>query len=75
MFKKYIISCLTLLMLAACSSDNNENNKNTTEKITKEIADKAVAAIQDPLEKARNAAQTIEEHNRQTEEYKQEGEN
>jgi len=32
-----------------------------------EIADKAVTAIQDPLEKARKAAEIVEQHNQQTE--------
>jgi uncharacterized protein YcfL len=71
MLNKYTISFLALLMLTACSSDNAENKENTTEKITQEIGAKAVAAIQDPLDKARQAAKTAEEHSRQIKEYEQ----
>ena len=65
---KYPIYLLALIMLTACSSDTDETIETSTEKITQEIADKAVAAIQDPLDKARKAAETVEEHNRQIEE-------
>ena len=68
MLNKFSVYLLALIMLTACSSDSNENNESGTEEITKEIADKAVAAIQDPLDKARKAAATIEQHNLQMEE-------
>ena len=67
MFNRYPIYLLALILLSACSSDTDKNTESTTEKITQEIADKAVAAIQDPLEKARKAAETVEQHNQQTE--------
>ena len=71
MFNKYSVSLFALITLTACSSDTNDNTETSTKKITQEIADKAVAAIQDPLDKARKAAETVEEHNRQMEKDEQ----
>jgi hypothetical protein len=68
MFNKFPVYLLALIMLAACSSDSTENKESSTEKVTKEIADKAVAAIQDPLDKARKATEIVEQHNLQMEE-------
>jgi hypothetical protein len=56
---------LTVLLFTACSSDSNDDKENILDKTTHEIAEKAVATIQDPLDKARSAVITVEEHNRE----------
>ena len=67
-----IFTLLTIFLLTACSSDNNDEKENILDKTSHEIADEAVAAIQDPLGKARNAAITVEEQSRQIQKQIQE---
>lgn len=71
MLNKYTVIFFALWMVAACSSDTAENKEETSEDITHEIAEKAVAAIQDPLDKARNAAEKQEQHSQQVDEQQQ----
>lgn len=56
---------LTIVLLAACSDDNSDNHKSATEIMSREIAEKAVHHIQDPMDRAREAASASEEHTRQ----------
>jgi PBP1b-binding outer membrane lipoprotein LpoB len=63
-----LILLLAALLLPACSDDNNKNKETATEKVTREVAEKAVDYIQDPLDKARDAAALAEKHTRQLKE-------
>jgi PBP1b-binding outer membrane lipoprotein LpoB len=52
------------VMFTACSGDNNDQ-ESATEKMTREVAEKAVKHIQDPIDKARDAAALAEKHTEQ----------
>ena len=68
-FQHLFLLLLTTIMLTACSGDNSDNKETATEKMTREVAEKAVKHIQDPMDKAREAAALAEEHTRQIKEH------
>ena len=63
-----IFTLLTIFLLISCSSDKDDDQKSILDKTTHEVAEEAVAAIQDPLDKARNVATQVEEHERRLQE-------
>jgi hypothetical protein len=63
MWYRYLFALLPIFLLTSCSSDNDDDKENILNNTPHEIAEKAVAGIQDPLNKARNAATVTEEHN------------
>jgi outer membrane biogenesis lipoprotein LolB len=56
---------LTIIMLTACSGDTSDKKETVTEKMTREVAEKAVEHIKDPINKAHEAAALAEKHNQQ----------
>ncbi len=72
MYTRAIVSLLTIFLLTSCSSDKDDDKKSILDKTTHEIAEEAVAAIQDPLDKARNVAAQVEGHDRRLQEQSEE---
>lgn len=66
MCNKYLVSLLLLGLLGACSSDQSdeEQGENGNE-FTRNIAQQSMDAIQGPLNRAQEAAQTLEEHSQE----------
>jgi len=62
---------LIIVSLAACSGDNGNNKKSAPEKITQDVAEKAVDYIQSPIDKAHKAAAAAAEHSQQIKENAQ----
>ena len=62
---RFLLFIPLALLLAACSGDNGDDHKGPTEKLTHEVADKAVRQVQDPMDKAREAASATEKYNQQ----------
>lgn len=62
-YRHLFLFTLTAVLLAACSGDTDNDKKSAAEKITSQVAEKAVQQIQEPLDKAREAAAATEEHN------------
>jgi hypothetical protein len=59
----YLISLLLFCLLGACSSDQSDEDQGEIgNDFTQEIAKQGVAAVQGPLKKAQEAAQSLEEH-------------
>ncbi len=72
MCTRTILTLLAIFLLTSCSSDKDDDKKSILDKTTHEIAEEAVAAIQDPLDKARNVAAQVEEHDRRLQEQSEE---
>jgi len=62
-YRPLFLFALTAVLLAACSGDSDNDKKSAAEKITSQVAEKAVQQIQAPLDKARKSAAATEEHN------------
>lgn len=55
-----IISILSLLLISACAKDENKNSeKDSIEKFTEKVADDALHAIQDPINKAKDVENIV----------------
>jgi PBP1b-binding outer membrane lipoprotein LpoB len=64
MYLRDTVILLSIFLLTSCSSENDDDKENILNNTTHEIAEKGVAAIQTPLDKARTVATVTEEHNR-----------
>jgi len=62
-YRHFFLFALAAVLLTACSGDSDNDKKSAPEKITSQVAEKAVQQIQEPLDKARKAAAATEEHN------------
>ena len=59
---------ILLFLLGSCSGNNEDEGESILDDTPHEVAEKAVTAMNRPLDKARNAATVSEQHNRNIEE-------
>ena len=59
---------ILLFLIGSCSGNNEDEGESILDDTPHEVAEKAVTAMNTPLDKARNAATVSEQHNRNIEE-------
>ncbi len=72
MFGKHVLIAAALLIaLSACSSDTGKEDEEK-QGITGKVAERAVQAIQTPIDKAHDVSDLTDEHNRKLKEQQEE---
>ncbi len=69
--KQMFIASILLLVINGCSGDTS-TREGEKKKLTTEMADRALQAIQTPIDKAQNVSDMTEIHNRHLKDKKEE---